>query len=568
MTRALRVGTGNPHLVLEVGPGAGRPRPGPRSATTSTWWRWASRSTPRCPAGPTSTSWPPGRRRHRRCAPTSGAWASPGRAAPAPAPAAAAARRWGLVGDVVGVLMPGGRAEVRLAPGGTSRCGARPPIVGAVELGERRRGTDRTVLPGEDRPRRRDDPARVRRGDRELPRRAGPAGRHGRRRRGGRDHAAPPGARPAHLRGQGQGGRAARAGRGHRLRHRRVRQRADAGPAVQPGEAARPDGHRPHGRHPRHLRPERAQPGGQGPGRAGPAPLPAAAAAAPGGRPVPAGGRHVGGRRRPHRHPWPRRDAARGRPAPHRAPHPQARGRAAEIDRHRATQRKAQRRGQLASGRHRRLHERRQVDPAQPAHRRRRAGGGPPVRHPRRHHPPAGAAGRRAGPGDRHGGLHPQAAPPAGGGVPVHARRGRRRRPARPRGRRQRPRRRPATSGRCARCSARSAPSTCRSCWCSTRPTWRPAEAGRQAGAARGLGGVQRHHRRGRRAPSWRRSATGCGRSPPWSSWSSPTSGATSWPQPTGPARCWTSRRARVACTSAGASTTWTVGRFREYVVP
>ena len=38
--------------------------------------------------------------------------------------------------------------------------------------------------------------------------------------------------------------------------------------------------------------------------------------------------------------------------------------------------------------RHRRLHQRRQVHAAQPAHRRRRAGRGPAVRHPRRHHPP------------------------------------------------------------------------------------------------------------------------------------------------------------------------------------
>ena len=57
-------------------------------------------------------------------------------------------------------------------------------------------------------------------------------------------------------------------------------------------------------------------------------------------------------------------------------------------------------------------------------------------------------------------------------------------------------------------------------------------------------------------------------RSPQWSSWSSPTSGATSWPQPTGPARCWVRRRARVACTYRGRFDDVTVGRFREYVVP
>ena len=65
-----------------------------------------------------------------------------------------------------------------------------------------------------------------------------------------------------------------------RRRHRRVRQRARPGAAVQPREAARPHGDRPHRGDPRHLRPERPHPRGQGAGRAGPAPLPPAAAAA------------------------------------------------------------------------------------------------------------------------------------------------------------------------------------------------------------------------------------------------------------------------------------------------
>ena len=80
--------------------------------------------------------------------------------------------------------------------------------------------------------------------------------------------------------------------RGRRRRHRRVRRRADPGPAVQPREAARPHGHRPHRGDPRHLRPERPQPGGQGPGRAGPAALPAAPPAGQGQEPQPAGRRH------------------------------------------------------------------------------------------------------------------------------------------------------------------------------------------------------------------------------------------------------------------------------------
>jgi diaminopimelate epimerase len=50
---------------------------------------------------------------------------------------AAAARTWGLVGDVVTVLMPGGRAEVRLDPGGRDAVLQGPATyVGAVELGE------------------------------------------------------------------------------------------------------------------------------------------------------------------------------------------------------------------------------------------------------------------------------------------------------------------------------------------------------------------------------------------------------------------------------------------------
>ena len=123
------------------------------------------------------------------------------------------------------------------------------------------------------RPRHEDDTER-------QPRRAGPAGRHGRRRRGRPGRAAPRRARPGHLRRQGQGRGAARA----------VPTTVDAdtvvfdneltpGPAVQPGEAARPHRHRPHRGDPRHLRPERPQPGGQGPGRAGPAALPPAPAA-------------------------------------------------------------------------------------------------------------------------------------------------------------------------------------------------------------------------------------------------------------------------------------------------
>ena len=374
--------------------------------------------------------------------------------------------------------------------------------------------------------------------------------RHGRRRRGGPHHAAPA-AGPAHLCGQGQGGRAARAGRGDRLRHGRVRQ-ADAGPAVQPGEAARQDGHRPHGRHPRHLRPERtarrarrrsswpsSATGCRGcgarrapcPSRRAACPRPAAPASAP-VAPARRSSRSTGAASCAASTARVRAEGDRPSPChPAQGPAPQA----------------------ARQGGHRRLHERRQVNAAQPADRRRGAGRGPPVRHPRRHHPPAGAAGRRAGPGDRHGGLHPQAAPPAGGGVrststwpPTPTCWCTWSTPAPPTS--------PATSGLCARC------------WADRRRP-RAGAAGVQQGRPR-LGGGRRQVvlHEGSVAvsattgegwsASWRRSATGCGRSPPWSSWSSPTSGATSWPQPTGPARCWVRRRARVACTFAGASTT------------
>ena len=98
--------------------------------------------------------------------------------------------------------------------------------------------------------------------------------------------------------------------------------------------------------------------------------LPAAPPPRQGHGPVAAGRRHVR-RRRPDRHPRPGRDAARGRPPAHPAPHPQARGRAArdrQAPRH-AAQGAAPR--PHAARRHRRLHERRQVHAAQPAHRRR-----------------------------------------------------------------------------------------------------------------------------------------------------------------------------------------------------
>ncbi len=95
----------------------------------------------------------------------------------------------------------------------------------------------------------------------------------------GRLVAAPRRARPHLVHRQGQGRGAARHLPGRRRRHGGVRQRAQPGAAVQPGEAARPHRARSHRGDPRHLRPERAHAGGQGAGRAGTAALPPAAAA-------------------------------------------------------------------------------------------------------------------------------------------------------------------------------------------------------------------------------------------------------------------------------------------------
>jgi diaminopimelate epimerase len=135
VTRALRVGTGNPHLVLEVGPGAAGLVPGPPAGDDVDLVALGEAVNAKVPGGANVHLVTPadggiavrtyerGVGLTRACG--TGACAS-----------AAAARRWGLVGDVVGVLMPGGRAEVRLAPGGTEAALRGPATyVGAVELG-------------------------------------------------------------------------------------------------------------------------------------------------------------------------------------------------------------------------------------------------------------------------------------------------------------------------------------------------------------------------------------------------------------------------------------------------
>ena len=72
------------------------------------------------------------------------------------------------------------------------------------------------------------------------------------------------------------------------------------------------------------------------------------------------------------------------------------------------------------------LHQRRQVEPAQPAHQRRRAGRERPVRDAGCDGSPGRGIRRPRVHAHRHGRLRPQSAAPAGRGVPLHARGGRR----------------------------------------------------------------------------------------------------------------------------------------------
>ena len=135
VTRALRVGTGNPHLVLEVGPGAAGLVPGPPAGDDVDLVALGEAVNAKVLGGANVHLVTPADggiavRTYERGV---GLTRACGTGACA---AAAAARRWGLVGDVVGVLMPGGRAEVRLARGGTEAALRGPATyVGAVELG-------------------------------------------------------------------------------------------------------------------------------------------------------------------------------------------------------------------------------------------------------------------------------------------------------------------------------------------------------------------------------------------------------------------------------------------------
>ena len=98
-----------------------------------------------------------------------------------------------------------------------------------------------------------------------------------------------------------------------------------------------------------------------------------------------AGGRASGGAG--HRRSWAGRDQARDRPSPDQQPDRQAARRAARDGQHPGDQARRTPAARGAVGGHRRVHQRRQVQPAEPAHRRRCAGGGRAVRHARSDHP-------------------------------------------------------------------------------------------------------------------------------------------------------------------------------------
>ena len=153
-----------------------------------------------------------------------------------------------------------------------------------------------------------------------------------------------------------------------------------------------PHRHRPHRGDPRHLRPERPQPGRQGPGRAGPCCATGCPACAGRGTAAQPAGRRASAPGAPVRRSW--RSTGGGWCAACTGWRPTC----ATSTAHAALQRQSAGPGPPARGGPGRLHQRRQVHPAQPADRRRRAGREPPVRHARPAHPPAGAARRRDGP--------------------------------------------------------------------------------------------------------------------------------------------------------------------------
>ncbi len=248
---------------------------------------------------------------------------------------------------------------------------------------------------------------------------------------------AEPGA--AHVRRQGEARGAEGALRGDRGREPARRRRARPGAAAVPRGRARRARHRPDAAHPRHLRPARRHRRGEAPGRAGAARVQPPADARPLAAP-----RAPRRRRRDAR---PRRDAARERPPPgappDRAPRAAAEARRAparDAPQPAAAERDADRRA-------RRVHERRQVDAAERAHRRRGLRRQPPVRDARPDHARLRARGATV-PRDRHRRVHPPSAASARRGVRLHARGDARRRPRAPRRRRVGERGAPRRDGR------------------------------------------------------------------------------------------------------------------------
>ena len=263
-------------------------------------------------------------------------------------------------------------------------------------------------LPDRGRPGRRRGPAR----------RAARAAAHGGR---GRRRRADPAARPSasqHLsrprqarRAQGRAGLLGRQSGG-------LRRRALTAPGAQPRGGARPPGDRPHGDHPRHLRLPCPHGRGQAPGRARAARVQPGPDAGPVDAPRAARRRPY---RRRHRDPRTGRDPDRDRPAAGARPDLRAQAQARPRPLEPIRDARRARAHASALGGARRLHERRQVDAAERAHRRQRRRPRSPVPHARSDHPPP-ASRRSRLPADRHGRLHPQAPPPAGRGVRRHAR--------------------------------------------------------------------------------------------------------------------------------------------------
>ena len=187
--------------------------------------------------------------------------------------------------------------------------------------------------------------------------------RHDRRRRGRRRRVAePPPRRPELVRRQGQG-RGARRGQARDRASTCSSPTTSCRPAQQKAleEPAQRQGHRPQPADPRHLRAARPDPRGPPPGRARPARVPAAAPDPAVDPPVADPGRDRLAR--------PRREPARDRPPDHPRPDQEDEGAG------RAGPPAARDRGPrprppaVADRRHRRLHERRQVDAAQRARR-------------------------------------------------------------------------------------------------------------------------------------------------------------------------------------------------------